>query len=41
MYGNQSDNAERIQKRALRIILPGVDYSSAVNELNMHANLKR
>jgi hypothetical protein len=31
----QSVNIERIQKRAFRIILPGVDYPVALNRLNM------
>ena len=31
----QSNQIERIQKRAFRIILPGIDYSVALNRLKM------
>ena len=31
----QSANIERVQKRAFRIILPGVEYFAALNHLKM------
>ena len=37
----QSDNIERIQKRAFRIILPGVGYLIALDNLNMQSLNKR
>ena len=37
----QSDNIERIQKRAFRIILPSVDYLIALDNLNMQSLNKR